>query len=128
MTSQIETQLQRALVSHADSGEPLDVVLRFAVPKLSDADSQAPLVQRRADLAKQTSAQIQEVLDRTGRAVGQDPAQVSMFPAVGSAYVQAHPAYLKVLLDQEEVLGATLNSSKAPYTAGGRALWRVVTP
>ena len=113
VASQIEAQLQRALESHADSGKPLDVVLRFAVPKLSDLGSEAPLVQRRADLAKKTSDRIQEVLDRTGRVVGQDPAQVSMFPAVGSVYVQAHPAYLKVLLDQAEVLGATLNSSSA---------------
>lgn len=114
MASQIEAQLQHALESHADSGKPLDVVLRFAIPKLSDLGAEAvSLVQHRTDLAKKTSEHIQEVLDRTGRAVGQEPYQVSMFPAVGSVYVQAHPAYLKVLLNQVEVLGATLNSSAA---------------
>lgn len=114
MACNVETRLQNAIESDSNSGKTLDVVLRFDVPKLNDVSAEMPLVQRRLAQAQLASERIQAVLDRTGRVSGEGPAQVSLFPAVGSAYVQAPLGFLKALLDQEEVLGATLNAPSGP--------------
>lgn len=105
--SRVERELKQALDASADS-DLLQVVLRFDLPAAA-SQAAATLVDRRKQAAAAVSQQIHEVLERTVRSAGTEPVEVSLFPAIGSAYVMAPSSFLRKLLDQKEVLGATLN-------------------
>lgn len=106
----VEERLQQTLVAKARPDELIDVVLRFEMPPASGIRSGIPLKQRREDLAQMMSGKIESALARAGEMTGEAPAQVSMFPALGSVLVQAHRPYVRALLEQAEVSGAMLNS------------------
>jgi hypothetical protein len=110
--TKVEERLQQTLVAKARPDELIDVVLRFEMPPASGTRSGSPqtLKQRREDLAQVMSGKIASALARAGEMTGESPAQVSMFPSLGSVMVQAHRPYLQALLEQAEVSGAMLNS------------------
>lgn len=111
MPARIEERLQHELEASIGCDAVLEVVLRFDMPKANPLSRSLPLAERRRLLAMAMSEKIEQALEHAGEAAGEKPVNVSVFPAVGSVYVQAHPPFLKVLLNQPEVLGATLNKA-----------------
>jgi hypothetical protein len=114
MQAEVDERLLQALRSTAVADTLIDAVFRFDLAKAADHTSAATLLERRERMAAQTSARIEDALQQASEESGASPARVSLFPAVGSAFVQAPAKYLRALMDQSGVIGATLNSSSKP--------------
>lgn len=115
MGSKVEPGLLKLLEADDDAAEPIDVVIRFDLPDPAQATAAgSTLMQRREALARSMTATIEQALSRAGDTAGQSPTAVSLFPSVGSAFVQAKRPFVRALLDQAEVLGATLNCRDTP--------------
>lgn len=111
--SKVEEHLQQVLDANDSNDELIDVVLRFVMPKTGMTASKTPVNERRAQLTQAMSRTIEAALARASEYTGEQPAQVTLFPALGSVVVQAHRPYVRALLDQGEVSGAMLNSEES---------------
>ncbi|HSW03030.1 hypothetical protein [Aquabacterium sp.] len=111
MQPKVETRLQRALDANVGPDELIDVVLKFETD-VQPAAGTMPIMQRRELRAQAMSKAIAHALARAGEITGTQPARVTPFPLTGSAFVQAPRQYLRALIEQGEVAGATLNSTK----------------
>lgn len=109
----VEDHLQQVLGTNDSNGDLIDVVLRFEMPKVGALASNLPLGERRAQLAQTMSQTIEAAMARAAEATGEHPSQVTLFPALGSALVQAQRRYVRALLEQTEVSGAMLNSERS---------------
>jgi hypothetical protein len=102
----IEPRLQKALAEPSVGDGVLEVVLRFALPEIT---GDVGVTERRARLAQAVTHEIDDALDRAGRATGEEALLVSRFPNLGSAMVRAPRPFVEALLEQAGVTGATLN-------------------
>jgi hypothetical protein len=118
--TKVEDRLRQALAADERPNELIDVVLRFELPKVAGRHPKQALKERREGVARAMSLCIEAALARAGELAGEEPAQVSMFPLLGSVMVQAHRPYLKALLDQADVVGAMLNSTANQRGVGQR--------
>lgn len=110
-TPNIEDRLQRELAAVGEQPDGLiDVVVKFELPSASPTGTRLPVKDLREALAKTMSSRIEDALARASTAVGETPAQVSVFPSLGSVLVQASRPFVKQLIEQNDVRGAVLNS------------------
>lgn len=109
----VEEHLQQVLATNDSNNDLIDVVLRFEMPKIGAVASKLPLGERREQLTQAMSQKIEAALARASENTGEKPAQVTLFPALGSALVQARRPYVRALLEQVEVSGAMLNSEQS---------------
>jgi hypothetical protein len=113
MQPEVDERLLQALKATASADGLIDVVVRFDLVKPTDQTNASSLMERREQMAAQTSERIEGALQQARQDSGAVPVRVSLFPSVGSAFVQAPAKYLRALLDQSGVIGATLNSSSS---------------
>jgi hypothetical protein len=105
-----DPRLLKVLQDGGQDDDLLEVVVRFAMPEPARAPA-ANLQERRQHIAEAASQVIQGALEQAGRVTGTTPRTVSTFPSLGSALVRADRPFMKVLLDQEGIVGAVLNSN-----------------
>lgn len=114
MPAKVEPRLETALSlpDAADApGDLLDVVVRFDVVGLPSIDAAMPLVAQRQHRATVVSNAVAQVVGRACELSGIQPTRIFPFPSTNSAFVQAPRKFIRVLLDQKEVVGAVLNTT-----------------
>ena len=110
--TRLDPRLQQAL-DDSSGGNLLEVVVRFGIqPSSPIAGAQESLASQRRKAADAVSKDIESLVSRIAAETGEDPSDISLFPALSSAYVRASPRFLRALLEDEDVLGAMLNESR----------------
>lgn len=104
----VDPRLRQAL-NDAQKGE-VRVVVRF-----EDATTIAPVGKasiKGTTTSGSESPVIEQVIRRVQQHTNQAPSEVTIFSRLGAAYIQAQPEFIERLLEEPEVVGATLNSQR----------------
>ncbi len=109
MQTLVHEKLQAALDNGHNSSDLVEALFRFDLVKELEVSPNQSLIERRKSMSTRVREDIQTILARAEVDAGEAPVEVLVLPSVGTACVKAHPGYIKALIDQEEVIGATLN-------------------
>jgi hypothetical protein len=111
MQTLVQEKLKAALATGSNSNALVEAVFRFNLVTDLELAPNLSIIEKRKNASSKTREDIQAVLVRAEKDAGEAPVEVLVLPSVGSACVKAHPGYIKALIGQEEVVGATLNES-----------------